>query len=75
MRISVGNINARCDVCGGEDFHPIPGETDPVQELSCFGCGLRTTRRALLIQVADETVRRAEAFLEASRRLRNRPSR
>jgi len=72
MHISVGNINARCDVCGGEDFQPTSGES-PVQELACFGCGQRTTHRALLMQVADETVRRAEEFLEASRRLRNRP--
>ena len=75
MRICVGHITARCDQCGCEDFQPAPGETPPGQELACFACGLRIARRALLMQVADETVRRAEAFLEASRRLRNRPSR
>jgi hypothetical protein len=75
MRICVGHITARCDQCGCEDFQPAPGETTPAQELACFGCGLRTTRRALLMQVADETVRRADAFLEASRKLRSRPSR
>jgi hypothetical protein len=36
---------------------------------------LRTTRRALLMQVAEETVRRAQAFLEASRSQRRQPPR
>ena len=75
MRISVGQISARCENCGGEEFQPLPGETSPVLELVCFACGQGTTRRALLMQVADETVRRAQAFLEASRSQRNRPSR
>jgi hypothetical protein len=75
MRISVGQISARCEQCGGEEFQPMPGESSPAPELACFRCGLCTTRRALIMQIADETVRRADAFLEASRKLRNRPSR
>ena len=75
VRISVGQISARCENCGGEEFQPLPGETSPALEVVCFTCGLNTTRRALLMQVADETVRRAQAFLEASRSQRNRPSR
>ena len=73
MRISVGHISAHCAHCGGEEFQPVPSEAAPVQELACSGCGLRTTHRTLLMQVADETVRRAQAFLEASRRQRKAP--
>ena len=75
MRISVGHINARCQHCGGEDFLPVPGESPAPLELACAGCGLPTTKRALLMQVADETVRQAQAFLEASRRQRRAPPR
>ena len=75
MRICVGHITACCDQCGCEDFQPAPGETTPAQELVCFGCGLRAARCALLMQIADATVRRAEAFLEASRRQRKAPPR
>jgi len=75
MRVQVGQISAHCEQCGCEDFQPPPGEPTCPTELACFNCGLTTTRRALLMQVAEETVRRAEAFLEASRSLRNRPPR
>lgn len=74
MRVNVGQISAHCLRCGCEEFQPTLGEPS-ASELSCFSCGLSTTRRALLTQVAEETVRRAEAFLETSRRLRNRPTR
>jgi hypothetical protein len=40
------------------------------EQCGCFSCGLSTTRRALLMQVSEETVRRAQAFLEASRKAR-----
>jgi hypothetical protein len=75
VRISVGQISARCENCGGEEFQPSAGAGSPPLELACFGCGLRTTRRALLMQVAEETVRRAQAFLEASRSQRRQSPR
>jgi hypothetical protein len=75
VRICVGQISARCESCGGEEFQPSPGGSSPPLELVCFGCGLRATRRALLVQVAEETVRRAQAFLEASRSQRRQPPR
>jgi hypothetical protein len=75
MRVSVGHISARCGNCGGEEFQPFPGDTSPALEVVCFGCGQGTTRRALLMQVAEETVRRAQEFLEASRSQRRQPPR
>jgi hypothetical protein len=73
MRISVGHISARCEHCGGEEFQPVPGENSAPLELVCSGCGQRTAHRALLMQVANETVRRAQAFLEQARKQRERP--
>ncbi|HEY7237792.1 MAG TPA: hypothetical protein VH600_01370 [Burkholderiales bacterium] len=70
MRVSVGQISAHCEVCGCEEFQPKPGELSCPTELACFNCGLVTTRRTLLMQVSNETVRRAQAFLEAARKAR-----
>ena len=70
MRIAVGQITAHCEMCGCEDFQPAAGEPSVPNELMCFNCGMCTTRRALLMQISDETVRRAQAFLDASRRVR-----
>jgi hypothetical protein len=73
MRIRVGHITARCDKCGCEDFQPLHAESPPAHELMCFSCGACTTRRALLMQIADETVKRAENFIEISKQARSQP--
>ena len=73
MRICVGHITARCDQCGCEDFQPLQAEPSPAHELTCFNCGARTTRRALFMQIADETVKRAETFIEISKQARSQP--
>jgi len=70
MRVYVGQITAHCEQCGCEDFQPTLGEPSCPAELACFNCGLSTTRRELLTQISDETVRRAQAFLDASRKAR-----
>ena len=70
MRVRVGRISAHCEMCGCEDFQPTLGEPSCPTELACFNCGLSTSRRALLMQVSDETVRRAQVFLEAVRKAR-----
>ena len=73
MRIRIGQINARCDACGGEDFQPLPGDDSAPHELACFGCGTVSTRRALLAQIAELTMRRARSFLSRSRKQRSEP--
>ena len=70
MRVCVGHISAHCDNCGGQDFQPLHAESSPAHELVCFTCGARTTRRALLMQIANETVKRAETFIEISKKAR-----
>jgi len=73
MRICVGHITAHCCKCGCEDFQPPAGESTPAHELLCFNCGARVGRRALLAQIADETVKRAQAFIELSKMARRQP--
>jgi hypothetical protein len=68
MRIRVGTIGARCEFCGCEEFQPLLPGALPANELVCFECAAPTSRRALLTQIADETVRRAERLLEHSRK-------
>jgi hypothetical protein len=73
MRICVGDISAHCDKCGCQDFQPLLAEPSLAHELVCFSCGARTNRPALLMQIADETTKRAEAFLELSKKIRGQP--
>ena len=68
MRVRVGNIGARCEACGCEDFQPVPQAGALANELACFNCGALINRRVLLRQIADETVRRAERLLVHSRK-------
>ena len=67
MRVRVGNIGARCESCGCEEFQPVQPGSSPAYELVCFECGAVTDRRVLLTQIADETVRRAQRFLQSSK--------
>src|SRR6185503_8412605 len=73
MRVCVGHISAHCDKCGCQDFQPLFAESSNAHEMACFSCGVRTTRRALLMQIAEETVKRAQAFIELSKKARNQP--
>jgi len=70
MRVRVGHISAHCEQCGCEDFQPTLGEPSCPTEVACFNCGFSTPHRALLMQISDETVRRAQPFLEAARKAR-----
>ena len=73
MRICVGEIGARCEQCGAEEFQPVPAGTVPAHELVCFSCGAVVSRRALLAQIARRTMKRAERFLEDSKKQRTQP--
>ena len=70
MRVRVGQISAHCEQCGCEDFQPTLGEPSCAADPACFNCGLSSTRMALLTQISDESVRRAQALLDASRKAR-----
>ena len=73
MRVCVGHISAYCDKCGCTDFQPLLAEPSAAHELVCFNCGARVTRHALLTQIANETVKRAETFLDLSKKARSQP--
>jgi hypothetical protein len=70
MRICVGHISAQCDKCGCQEFQPLVAEPSLAHELVCFSCGARVSYRALLTQIADETTKRAQAFLQRSEKAR-----
>ena len=73
MRICIGDVCARCDRCGAEEFQPLPAGTAPAQELVCFACGAVVSRRSLQTQIAERTMTRAERFLQDSKKLRTQP--
>lgn len=64
MRVRVGNIGARCEACGCEEFQPRAS----ANEVACSNCCALIYRRVLLMQIANETVRRAERLLEHSKK-------
>ncbi|HKQ27167.1 MAG TPA: hypothetical protein VJT77_01125 [Burkholderiales bacterium] len=73
MRVWIGEVVARCEQCGAEEFQALPAGTVPAHELVCFSCGAVVTRRALLTQIAQRTMKRAERFIEHSKRNRTQP--
>lgn len=66
MRISIHDITAACPRCGGIDFEPLTkGALRLPSELRCAGCGARTRYLALLDQIGEEAMRRANQSIEA----------
>jgi hypothetical protein len=69
MLVSIGDITAACARCGGTDFQPLAaGEVRLSSELKCAGCGSRTRYLALLDQIGEEAMRRANRAIEELRR-------
>ena len=71
MLISIGDITAKCPRCGGTDFEPLSGGSLRLaSELKCTGCGARAKYLALLDQIGEEAMRRANRAIEE---LKKRP--
>jgi hypothetical protein len=71
MLISIGDITAKCPRCGGTDFEPLSaGSLRLASELKCTGCGARARYLALLDQIGEEAMRRANRAIEE---LKKRP--
>ena len=69
MIVSIGDITARCPSCGGTQFEPL--STDRVRlssEFRCRGCGTTARYLALLDQIGEEAMRRANEAIEALRK-------
>lgn len=71
MLISIGDISAACVRCGGKDFEPL-GSSRPrlASELTCTSCGAKVKYLALLDQIGEEAMRRANKAIEE---LKKRP--
>ena len=71
MLISIGDITAACARCGGKDFQPLGnGRLRLASELTCASCGERVKYLALLDQIGEEAMRRANQAIEE---LKKRP--
>jgi len=71
MLISIGDITAACPRCGGTDFEPLSaGPLRLATELKCTACGASVRYLALLDQIGEEAMRRANKAIEE---LKKRP--
>ena len=69
MLVSIGHITAACERCGGTEFEALAaGELRLSSELECAGCGTRARYLALLDQIGEEAMRRANKAIEELRR-------
>lgn len=65
MIIAIGDITARCQKCGGAEFEVLtPGALRLTSELKCAGCGTTCKYLALLDQIGEEAMRRANKAIE-----------
>jgi hypothetical protein len=65
MRIAIGDITARCEGCGGAEFDLLsPGALRLTSELRCKGCGAGCKYLALLDQIGEEAMRRANEAID-----------
>jgi hypothetical protein len=71
MDIRIGEIVASCERCGAKEFAPLaPGPLRPGSDLRCSACGATVRYVALLDQIGEEAMRRANQAIEE---LRARP--
>jgi len=65
MIVRIHDITAACPRCGGIEFEPLTaGPLRLPSELRCTGCGAKTRYLALLDQIGEEAMRRANRALE-----------
>jgi hypothetical protein len=66
MVISIGDITAACPRCGGTEFQPLSaGSMRLASELKCAECGVKVRYLALLDQIGEEAMRRANKAIDA----------
>ncbi len=71
MEIRIGEIVASCERCSATQFEPL--SQDPLRlasELRCTGCGATVKYLALLDQIGEEAMRRANQAIDE---LKKRP--
>lgn len=71
MIIQIHDITAACPRCGGTQFEPLTaGPLRLPSELRCAGCGMTLRYLALLDQIGEEAMRRANRAIEALKKHR-----
>lgn len=71
MDIRIGEIVASCERCAATEFAPLaPGPLRPESDLRCSACGATVKYVALLDQIGEEAMRRANQAIDE---LRKRP--
>ena len=74
MRVTIGDITAQCSRCGGTEFDQLSNA--PLRlatEMKCSQCGAKLRYLALLDQIGEEAMRRAnQAIDELKRRPRSK---
>jgi hypothetical protein len=74
MVIGIGDITASCPQCGGAEFEPLsPGPLRLASELKCKACGADVKYLALLDQIGEEAMRRANEAIDDLKRRPGRP--
>ena len=64
MIISVGGLQATCPACGGVEFDAVPrNELRTDSELTCSGCGRKSTYHDLLDQIGELAMKQANESL------------
>jgi uncharacterized Zn finger protein len=72
MIVRIHDINAACPSCGGTEFEPLAaGPLRLPSLLRCSACGAETRYRALLDQIGEEAMRRANRAIDNLKK--NRP--
>jgi hypothetical protein len=75
MIVRIHDIVAVCPRCGADDFEQT--SSPPLRlpsELQCTGCGAKTRYLALLDQIGEEAIRRANEAIENLKKNPKRPS-
>ena len=73
MIVRIHDITAACPRCGGIEFEPLaPAPLQLPSELRCAGCGTATRYLALLDQIGEEAMRRANRAIEGLKKQRPR---
>jgi hypothetical protein len=63
--IKIGDITAACARCGGTQVEPVsPGALQLATELKCAGCGDKVRYLALLDQIGEQAMRRANKAIQ-----------
>jgi hypothetical protein len=74
MIIRIGDITATCPQCGDMEFEPLSaGPLRLASELKCSACGATVKYLALLDEIGEEAMRRANKAIEELKRRPGRP--